>query len=490
MKKRIALALVFLLVASQLTVSFAATTPMAPKMISAAIERVTDKAILVKSGAGVSLVLNITDDTLILNAVTGEPMQLKDRIGDSLVAYYGPAETKSMPAQSNAVVLLLSLPQDYAPPKLAIAEAVETTTDGMKVTFDNGNTIATIAKATPVTAYKTGKAIPLDTIAVGTKALLWYDIVALSQPAQAVPTKVVVLADAPVSPVDVAPAVAVTDKALTTSAQLKGKLPMFAIAANKTLQDNVNAMVTAAYDSAMKLAAAQKDSTLTFSYDVTQTPAYTSVAITSAISAGNTESHAVIETIVIDNTKMAVVNLTDVLGMNAYKLATLCVKNVIANAPQGSYNTDSNAFTAVTEANNFVMNKDGNAVILFDKYSIAPGAAGMPMFVIDQTLFQTTEMANIENYVEKYTTMIPVRKVAEQFGYTVTWQQATKTITLTKGTETHSMILNKNQYGNITLEHAPTLTKGITYVPLSFFEKVLGGITSSTESKVVYTKLK
>lgn len=63
------------------------------------------------------VILHIHEDTLILNAVDGAPMALDDlREGEMVYAYAGSAMTRSMPPQASAVVILGSIPADFAAP--------------------------------------------------------------------------------------------------------------------------------------------------------------------------------------------------------------------------------------------------------------------------------------------------------------------------------------------------------------------------------------
>lgn len=63
------------------------------------------------------VILHIHEDTLILNAVDGTSMTLADlREGEMVYAYAGNAMTRSMPPQAAAVVILGSIPADFAAP--------------------------------------------------------------------------------------------------------------------------------------------------------------------------------------------------------------------------------------------------------------------------------------------------------------------------------------------------------------------------------------
>jgi len=89
-----------------------------PFSIAGYIEYETDDSITVVSFDGQDrVILNITEETVILEADTNQPMVLRYRENDRILAYYGPITTRSIPPQSNAVMLFLHFegdePSDY-----------------------------------------------------------------------------------------------------------------------------------------------------------------------------------------------------------------------------------------------------------------------------------------------------------------------------------------------------------------------------------------
>ena len=72
--------------------------------------------------------------------------------------------------------------------------------------------------------------------------------------------------------------------------------------------------------------------------------------------------------------------------------------------------------------------------------------------------------------------MVPVRAIAENLGFDVSWEGKTKTVMLGKGI---SLTIGKDNYiymktAPIQLGTAPEIVDGKTFVPLSFFKDVLG----------------
>ncbi len=83
--------------------------------------------------------------------------------------------------------------------------------------------------------------------------------------------------------------------------------------------------------------------------------------------------------------------------------------------------------------------------------------------------------------------MIPLRAVAEKFGYTVTWKEDDQSITLTKGAVYIRIAIGEDAYALSRraaqpLGSAPVLKDDcITYVPLNFVTEILGGYYSENE---------
>ncbi|NEU30377.1 hypothetical protein GN156_06230 [bacterium LRH843] len=75
-------------------------------------------------------------------------------------------------------------------------------------------------------------------------------------------------------------------------------------------------------------------------------------------------------------------------------------------------------------------------------------------------------------------TQVPLRFISEQFGATVNWDQATQTVTIKDGKTTIRLkIGSRNVTVNgktITIDQAPMIQKGTTFVPLRFVSEQLG----------------
>ena len=78
--------------------------------------------------------------------------------------------------------------------------------------------------------------------------------------------------------------------------------------------------------------------------------------------------------------------LRDVLGSDYLELANEAVRAGIARReaedPDASFFHDEFAFTSISEDQLFYLNENGEPVVVFEKYAIAPGYMGMPEFTI------------------------------------------------------------------------------------------------------------
>ena len=142
-------------------------------------------------------------------------------------------------------------------------------------------------------------------------------------------------------------------------------------------------------------------------------------------------------------------------------------------------------FKTISPTHNFYL-KDGNLVIIFEKYDIAPGAMGIPEFALDLADLKAKITVNndskvvVDMKISKINgiDVIPLREVVEDLGYKVDWNANDRSILVTKGTATAKLKIGDTIYiANHKIPYdlgfAPVIVDGSTYVPLSFLEEVL-----------------
>lgn len=152
-------------------------------------------AVEVQSADGTdTMIFYIDDNTYLIDAMTGIPMDLDKRTTDQVSVYYGPAVTMSIPAKSTATAIIGNIAQDASYPRYAKVEAVETLDNGdIAVTTDSGSRIVTLGKDMPISPFVTKNIVSIHDITKGSELVLWYDVMTLSLPAQANAEKAVLL---------------------------------------------------------------------------------------------------------------------------------------------------------------------------------------------------------------------------------------------------------------------------------------------------------
>ncbi|MDR1538379.1 MAG: copper amine oxidase N-terminal domain-containing protein [Clostridiales bacterium] len=344
MKKIAMLATVLAMVVGQIyTVQAISLTPeneaAKPKMIAGSITKetkVSDTASDIEvqtakdsDGNQETVILHVTPSTYVADSKTGAATTIADRKGNAIVAYYGPVETRSMPPQSNALAVIVNVSEDDSqPPKFSAVEEInEIEGGGIKVLTEGGSVWVTINKDADISPFRTRNIATLDDIQEGTDLLLWYNQVAMSFPAQATATKVVILGRN-----------STADQAAATEAP-----------------------------------------------SATEAPAETAVPY--------------------------------------------------ATTPQ-----------AIT----FTLPVD-------------------------------------ETYTENKVILVPLRAVAEGLGYVVGWNESEQKVTVASGTDIHLLNIGSVTYDDTKLSTAPVIKNDRTFVPVEYFEKILGALYSLKDDTIVFT---
>lgn len=139
------------------------------------------------------IILNVTEDTLIPDAVSADVKTVEDIGTDEvLYAYVSPAMTRSLPPMSNAELIFCDIPSDIGVPEYAEVVSITTGEDGKVSPETNRDIIYHLGEETEIADFATGESIDASAIEEGSKVIAWYQIVLQSLPAQTTPTKIVV----------------------------------------------------------------------------------------------------------------------------------------------------------------------------------------------------------------------------------------------------------------------------------------------------------
>lgn len=155
------------------------------------ITELGEKSILMQKGGEdtSALICHVSEETIILNAVSGEAMtydQLK--ANETIYVYTAPVMTMSIPPQTNAKLILAAIPADYFVPTCHLVTSV---TEGEKgITVHTAEAVNLHLTSDEFAVVGDGK---VESLVPGDRIIAWYSVVAESYPAQAWPTQAVIL---------------------------------------------------------------------------------------------------------------------------------------------------------------------------------------------------------------------------------------------------------------------------------------------------------
>ena len=136
------------------------------------------------------LILNLSDSTLILNAVSGEPVALENiREGEILYSYVSPVMALSMPAQASAELLLVGIPADFVMPVYAEIHNVIVNDDGSVLLLTNQGINIIVNDETALSPYLSRQFLLPEMLQAGQKILVWCGPTNMSYPVQATANK-------------------------------------------------------------------------------------------------------------------------------------------------------------------------------------------------------------------------------------------------------------------------------------------------------------
>lgn len=176
-----------------------------------------------------------------------------------------------------------------------------------------------------------------------------------------------------------------------------GELPDFTTLKNQDLAKEAQGIVDQFVDQVLAEVKGEKGSlpNTAFSYQIMGDNLYLSIILKADTAYRNTGS-SMIKTIVFDKQKPQIISLKDLLGADAYSSATKTVLDTINKEP-AAYYTGDEKFKEVSDQTDFYVDSASKIIVAFDKYEIAPGAAGSPMFEVGQTQEQSSVSGVIQD---------------------------------------------------------------------------------------------
>ena len=140
-----------------------------------------DGKLVIDNQSGVSsegeIVLNTSEETVILDAVTGDPMSAEDlKDGETIYAYISEAMTMSLPPQTSATVIFANIPQDFKAPDYITVKNVMTDASSSKVMLNaQDGTSYEIGEDCEITPYLTRNIVTVDDLTEGRTCVVWSD---------------------------------------------------------------------------------------------------------------------------------------------------------------------------------------------------------------------------------------------------------------------------------------------------------------------------
>lgn len=123
------------------------------------------------------VILNISEETLILDAVEGLPLQIENiKNGDMVYSYMSPAMTASLPPQSFAYVILANIPADFRVPALEKVKSLTVNDDGSAVVEAVSGTVYQIPADCMLLPYLTRNMVAVQDLTEGRNFLVWSEL--------------------------------------------------------------------------------------------------------------------------------------------------------------------------------------------------------------------------------------------------------------------------------------------------------------------------
>lgn len=141
------------------------------------------------------VLLHISEETIILDNATGLPGSINElKVDQKIFVHHSAAMTMSLPPQTQCFAILTNLEENKAIGKLIeVNKILEKTEEQVKVLTNDKQFILTFLKENSIVPYRTKQIESIQNIEAGSKMMVWFDVMALSMPAQATVDRAVVL---------------------------------------------------------------------------------------------------------------------------------------------------------------------------------------------------------------------------------------------------------------------------------------------------------
>lgn len=257
-----------------------------------------------------------------------------------------------------------------------------------------------------------------------------------------------------------------------------GGMPFISITGSGTVYDNlqteINAEIERKINGKIENGKNNRARSMAFSYDCETGGNIVSIIIyTSASLPGHTRQE--VNSVNFDKSSGQFVNINTILGPNGVKLMNTYLNSLVRTDPS-KYNL---SFSGITENHDFYT--DGVSLFLFfGSYEITKGnseaeTVEIPLSLIKSYCIQVQERKSPS---ANLTILLPLREICQFFGYDVSWRDFDMPIVISRNTFQTEITTNLNEYKkgplSVKLEAPPIFIDGTTFVPITFFEEILG----------------
>ncbi len=263
--------------------------------------------------------------------------------------------------------------------------------------------------------------------------------------------------------------------------KITGSIPVIKNLINPMFQYKLNKAIENVYNEKISAAESKKIHSLNFSYEIIPDTRYISVLI---YSTNPSTKQSEVTSFVITKAVNEYASVNSILGSNGISFVNKYVSNKISSDTKTKYFNSA----SITENTPFYV-KNGNITIVYGAGSIAAVSKGVLRFDVPSGNITNLSVSS-ENYYTKPlygVKMINLRYAVQSFGYALTWDSKQNKITVSKnGSPITTITIGRNSYskGKFSpkqLEYAPEIKDGRTYVPISFFEEILGLLASADD---------
>ena len=264
--------------------------------------------------------------------------------------------------------------------------------------------------------------------------------------------------------------------------EMSGRIPVLTQYAGP-IQTRINSVINQTIASKISEAREVRARTLTFAYETYFSDPYMSIILKSTAASASSKTEVV--SINFNTNNGELIYAADVVGLHVVQLADRLLVEMVRRNPE-RYNP---GFAGMREDQAFSIT-DREIIFWFNEFQLAPGFEGIVPLPLDLDSIKEVTLSRSDYRIREgfNLKMIPIR-VLTDLGYEVSWDEINRRISVFHNGE---LVINLtpgvNDYVRESrftrsLEAAPELIDGFTYVPISFFDQILSLVTFTIDDQ-------